>query len=387
MRPYRIDIPDSELADLRSRIALTRWPTAVSVPGWERGVPVDYLRELAEYWQSTYDWRAAEQELNQYPQYVTEIDGVDIHFLHVRSAEPNARPLLLTHGWPGSIVEFLDVIGPLTDPRAHGLDPALAFHLVIPSIPGHGFSGPVTEPGWGVERVATAWAELMRRLDYGSYVTAGGDWGSIISLELSRRAPEQVQGAYLSMLLTVPSGDPAEMETLDEADFGRLAELGRFDAELSGYMKVQTTRPLTVGYGLTDSPVGQLAWIVEKFHDWNKAVKTPDEEVGRDRLLTNVTLYWLTGTASSSAQFYYESGAHLGAIFTPGVAPEPVAVPIGVGVFGQDPGLPIRKFAERDYSTITHGSEFDQGGHFAALERPELYVGDLRAFVASLDDR
>ena len=384
MRPYRIDIPDSELEDLRTRIASTRWPAAVSVPGWERGVPADYLRELATYWQSTYDWRAAEAELNQYPQFITALDGVEVHFLHVTSPEPGAKPLLLTHGWPGSIVEFLDVIGPLSDPAAHGLDPAQAFHLVIPSIPGHGFSGPVTEPGWDVNRVAAAWATLMRQLGYTDYVTAGGDWGSLISLALAHHAPDQVKAAHVSMLLTVPSGDPAEFENLTEADGARLAGLGRFDAELSGYMKVQSTRPLTIGYGLTDSPVGQLAWIVEKFHDWNNGVKTADEQVGRDRLLTNASLYWLTGTATSSAQFYYESGAHLGAIFTPGVAPDEVTVPIGVAVFGQDPALPIRAFAERDYPTISRWSEYEQGGHFAALEQPKLYVDDIRKFVASL---
>ncbi|MEV0694676.1 epoxide hydrolase family protein [Streptomyces sp. NPDC050388] len=387
MDPFRIDIPESQLADLHRRIASTRWPVTVSSPEWERGVPVGYLRELAGYWQSDYDWRAAERELNQYPQFTTEIDGANVHFLHIRSAEPDARPLLLTHGWPGSIVEFLDVIGPLTDPRAHGGDPADAFHLVIPSLPGHGFSGPITEPGWDVPRVARAWAELMRRLDYDSYVTAGGDWGSIISLELGRVAPRHVLGAHLTMLLTTPSGDPDELAGLSESDGARLAELGRFDAEMSAYMRVQSTRPLTVGYGLNDSPAGQLAWIVEKFHEWNKAVKTPEEKVGRDRLLTNVSIYWLTGTATSSAQLYCESAAYLGALFTPGVSPEPVEVPIGVAVFQQDPALPIRAFAERDFGPIAHWTEYERGGHFAAMEQPELFVTDLRTFARSLPGR
>lgn len=385
MHPFRIDVPEAHLTDLRRRLAATRWPADDCGPGWERGVPQAYLKELAQYWASGYDWRAAEREINGYPQFTTEIDGTTVHFLHVRSAVPDARPLLLTHGWPGSITEFLDVIGPLTDPAAHGGDPADAFHLVIPSLPGHGFSGPRPGAGWDVKRTAAAWAELMRRLGYGSYYTGGGDWGSLVSLELGRIDAGHVKGAHVCMLLTMPSGDPEEMGRLTPEDLGRLQELGRFDQELSGYMKVQTTRPLTLGYGLNDSPVGQLAWIVEKFHDWNKAVDKPEDEVGRDRLLTNVSIYWLTATAGSSARFYYESGAYLGALFTPGVKPEPVHVPIGVAVFKNEPALAIRAFAERDYPTIARWSEYEQGGHFAALEQPALFVEDLRAFVRSLE--
>ncbi len=380
MEPFRIAVSDAQLDDLRHRLGSTRWPAAYSGPGWERGVPTDYLKELATYWQTQFDWRAAEAEINAHPQFTTEIDGANVHFLHVKSTVEGARPLLLTHSWPGSVVEFLDVIEPLINPA----DPADAFHVIIPSLPGHGFSGPLRASGWDVKRVARAWAELMRRLGYGSYVTAGGDWGTIVSLELARLDTEHVAGAYLAALLTMPSGADGEVEALSEEDQGRLAESARFDAELSAYLHLQASRPLTVSYGLSDSPVGQLAWIVEKFFEFNKLVKRPEDEVGIDRLLTNVSTYWFTGTAASSAQLYYESGEYLGALFTPGAKPEPVTVPLGVGVFKQDIGPPIRSFAERDYPTITHWSEFERGGHFASFEQPALYAADLRRFARSL---
>ncbi|MEX5720041.1 epoxide hydrolase family protein [Geodermatophilus maliterrae] len=384
MRPFRIEIPDSRLDDLHRRIAATRWPAGDAGPGWERGVPPSYLRELAGHWQSGYDWRAAERELNAHPQYRTEIDGATVHFLHVRSPEPGARPLLLTHGWPGSVVEFLDVIGPLTDPRAHGGHPRDAFHLVLPSLPGHGFSGPELEPGWDVGRIARAWVTLMDRLGHDSFLTAGGDWGSLVSLELARRAPDRVVGAHLAMLPTLPSGDPAELAALSDADLGRLAKLTRYDEELSAYLRLQSTRPWTVSYGLTDSPVGQLAWIVEKFREWTDSAEVPEDAVDRDRLLTNVSVYWFTGTAASSASLYYESAAHLRALFTPGAQHPPVTVPVGVAAFGADPVTPVRALAERDLPSISHWSEFERGGHFPAMEQPEAYVGDLRVFARSL---
>lgn len=384
MHPFHIQIPQADLDDLHRRLADTRWPAELPGVGWERGVPVAYLKELAEYWRTGYDWRAAEVRLNQYPQFVAEIDGARIHFLHVRSPEPDARPLLLTHGWPGSVVEFLDVIGPLTDPRAHGGDPADAFHLVIPSLPGYGFSGPTPELGWGLHRIARAWAELMNRLGYDSYAAQGGDWGSFISLEVARVAPEHVTGVHLNFLLAVPSGAPDELADLSPVDMARLGGLGRFDAELSGYMRLQTTRPQTVSYGLHDSPVGQLAWIVEKFRDWTGPATVPEEAVDRDVLLTNVSIYWFTGTATSSAQLYYEAAGDLHATFTPGAQPAPVTVPIGVLVLGQDVAAPVRRLAERGYPTISHWTEFPRGGHFAALEQPETFIADVRAFCRSL---
>jgi microsomal epoxide hydrolase len=382
MHPFRIDIPQAQLDDLHRRLDATRWPDELPGVGWDRGVPLGYLKELAEYWRTSFDWRAAEAQLNAHPQFTEEIDGARVHFLHVRSPEPDATPLLLTHGWPGSVAEFLDVIGPLTDPRAHGGDPADAFHLVIPSIPGYGFSS-LTETGWDTARIARAWAELMARLGYDRYVAQGGDAGAVISLELGRIDPEHVAGVHVNMLMTFPSGDPAELAVLDERDQARLGKLARFDAELSGYMKLQQTRPQTLAYALTDSPVGQLAWIVEKFLDWTGATALPEDAVDRDRLLTNVTIYWLTATAGSSAQFYYEGAAGVRAAAA-GSVPPPLTVPVGVAVFPDDIFVPVRSLADRDIPSITHWTEFEQGGHFAALEQPAALTGDIRAFARSL---
>lgn len=383
MKPFRVDIPEADLEDLRSRLQYTRWPDEPSNIGWERGVPLGYLKDLAEYWRTSYDWRAAEAQLNEYPQFITEIDGATVHFLHVRSPEPDAVPLLITHGWPGSVVEFLEVIGPLTDPRAHGGDPADAFHLVIPSIPGFGFSRPLPSTGWDEVRVAHAWAELMARLGYESYGAQAGDAGSPISLALGTLHPQQVIGVHVNMLLAFPSGDPAEFEGLSELDGQRLGKLAYFDQHLSGYMKIMSTRPQTLAYGLTDSPVGQLAWIVEKFKEWTDSEKAPEDAVDRDRLLTLVSIYWLTCTAGSSAQYYYE-GAELLRQATTGVKPPPITVPVGVAVFPHDPFPPVRKFADRDISTISHWTELDKGGHFAALEQPGLFTEDVRTFFRSL---
>ncbi|MEY9211903.1 epoxide hydrolase [Thermobifida halotolerans] len=381
MRPFRVEVPQEDLDDLRRRIADTRWPAETLDEGWSRGVPPGYLRELAEYWRTDYDWRAAEARMNRFPQFVTDIDGVDVHFLHVRSPEPEALPLLLTHGWPGSFVEFLDLVGPLTDPRAHGGDPKDAFHLVVPSLPGYGFSGKPREAGWDTTRIAEAWAELMRRLGYDRYVAQGGDAGSVISLELARVAPEHVAGVHVNMLMTFPPRDPAALADLSGTDQDRLARLARFDTELSGYMKLQATRPQTVSYGLTDSPVGQLAWIVEKFWEWTDSDKAPEDAVDRDLMLTNVTLYWLTATAGSSAQFYYEGAEQMRRLASADTGDlPPLRTPVGVAVFPHDIFLPIRRFAERDLANITRWTEFDRGGHFAAMEQPEPLADDIRAF-------
>ncbi|MFE7136085.1 epoxide hydrolase family protein [Streptomyces sp. NPDC057638] len=382
MQPFRIDIPQAHLDDLHRRLEATRWPGELPGTGWERGVPQDYLKELAAYWRTGFDWRAAEAELNAHPQFTETIDGARIHFLHITSPEPDATALLLTHGWPGSVAEFLDVIGPLTDPRAHGADPADAFHLVIPSLPGYGFST-LTEPGWDTARIARAWATLMDRLGYGRYIAQGGDAGSPISLELGRTDPGHVLGVHVNMLMTFPSGDPAELAGLSARDQQRLAKLARFDAELCGYMKLQQTRPQTLAYALTDSPAGQLAWITERFLDWTSARTRPEEAVDRDRLLTNVSLYWFTGTAGSSAQFYYEGAAAVRAAAA-GALPPPLTVPVGVAVFPDDIFVPLRSLADRDLPTITHWSEFETGGHFAALEQPARLTADIRTFARSL---
>jgi epoxide hydrolase len=376
IQPFRIEIPQVALDDLNGRLAGTRWPDELPGVGWERGVPVGYLRELATYWRTRYDWREHEHRLNQFPQFTTTIDGQSIHFLHVRSPEPDAVPLIMSHGWPGSIVEFVNAIGPLTDPRAHGGEPGDAFDLVIPSLPGFGFSGPTREPGWDPRRIAEAFAVLMARLGYQRYGAQGGDWGSTISRELGLVDGAHVLGVHLNMFVTRPSGDPTELSGLSEEDRRRLDSYRRYGAELSGYAQIQSTRPQTLAYALADSPVGQLAWIVEKFKEWTDSTHSPEDAVDRDLMLTNVMLYWLTGTAGSSARLYYEQ-AH---------SPRPVqpsTVPTGVAVFPHDIFLPVRRLADR-YDKIVHWTEFDRGGHFAALEQPDLLVGDIRRFFRSL---
>ncbi|MFI6707903.1 epoxide hydrolase family protein [Nonomuraea sp. NPDC050478] len=370
IRPFRIDVPQADLDDLRERLARTRWPDELDDAGWSYGVPVPYARALAEYWRTGYDWRAHEAALNAFPQFTTEIDGQNVHFLHVRSPEPDALPLLVTHGWPGSVAEFMKVVGPLTDPRAHGGDPADAFHVVAPSLPGFGFSGPTRERGWDIARVAAAWKELMRRLGYGRYGAHGGDTGAVISPMVGRLDPERVVGVHVNGGLGFPSGDPAELEGLTEAERARLAVYG--DQDGSGYAMIQSTRPQTLAYGLHDSPAGQLAWIAEKFKEWtDPARELPEDAVDRDQLLTDISIYWLTGTAGSSARLYKESAASWGR------GQEPSALPHGVAVFPGDPG--VRRVAEREHK-IVHWSEFDRGGHFAAMEAPDLLVGDVRAF-------
>jgi pimeloyl-ACP methyl ester carboxylesterase len=375
IHPFRIDIPQAQLDDLHRRLDATRWPDELPGVGWSYGIPAGYLKELTAYWRESYDWRAHETRLNGFPQFTTTIDGQNVHFLHVKSAAANATPLIVTHGWPGSVVEFLDIIGPLTDPVAHGGNARDAFHLVIPSIPGFGFSGPTTEKGWGVDRIAKAWAELMSRLGYERYGAQGGDWGSGISRVLSTVAPERVIGVHVNMLGTPPPRDPADAAKLTDADKERLTSADRYTKELSGYLRIQSTRPQTLGFGLADSPVGQLAWIAEKFKDWTDSTDFPEDAVDRDRMLTNVMLYWLTNTATSSARLYFEAG-------TFGRQVE-VEVPMGVAVFPKDIALPVRFLAE-NANNIVHWSELGRGGHFAAMEEPDLLVGDVRKFFAPL---
>ena len=386
VRPFTIAVPDSDLKDLHDRLDRTRWPDELPGVGWARGVPRGYLTELAQYWRHAYDWRAAEARLNQWPQFTTTVDGAEIHFLHVRSPEPDAVPLLMIHGWPGSIVEFEQVLGPLSDPRGHGADPAVAFDLVVPSLPGYGFSGPTREAGWEPRRIAAAFAELMRRLGYDRYGVQGGDWGSAIARELGRTRPDQVVGVHLNL---IPGGAAETEPTADElaglapeerartlASWERMREWNR---ERKGYADLQTTRPQTLAYGLTDSPVGQLAWIIEKFKEWTDSVDRPEEAVDRDRLLTNVMLYWLTGTAGSSARLYYER-AHADYWGQP---PGPSAAPTAVACFPAENFLVLRHIAERS-NNIVRWTEFDRGGHFAAMEEPDLLTGDVRAFFGEL---
>ncbi|MQY08106.1 epoxide hydrolase family protein [Actinomadura macrotermitis] len=368
--PFRIDIPQADLDDLRDRLARTRWPDELPGAGWSYGVPVSYARELAEYWRTGYDWRRHEAALNEHPQFSTEIDGQNIHFLHVRSPEPDALPLILTHGWPGSVAEFMKVIGPLTDPRAHGGDPADAFHVVAPSLPGFGLSGPTREAGWSPRRVARAWAELMGRLGYDRYGAQGGDTGAVVSPELGRVAPDHVIGVHVNGALGFPTFAPGETEGLTEAERARLAVYS--DQDRAGYAMIQATRPQTLAFGLHDSPAGQLAWIVEKFKEWtDPAHDLPEEAVDRDQMLTDVSVYWFTGTAASSARLYKEGAADWGR------PAQRSGVPSGVAVFPGDGG--VRRVAEREHNVI-HWSEFDRGGHFPAMEVPDLLVADVRAF-------
>ena len=372
IRPFRIAIPQAALDDLRDRLARTRWPDGLPGVGWSYGVPLDYIKGLATYWRSGYDWRTWETTLNAYPQFTTTIDGANVHFLHVRSPEPDALPLIITHGWPGSIVEFLRIVGPLSDPRAHGGDPADAFHVVAPSLPGFGFSGPTAEAGWDTRRIARAWAALMRRLGYRRYGAQGGDTGAIVSPELGRIDADHVVGVHANGLTVFPSGDPAELAELTAGEQARLARLQQRSQEGLGYAMIQSTRPQTLAYGLADSPAGQLAWIVEKFKEWtDPAAALPEDAVDRDQLLTNITLYWLTNTGGSSARIYYEGRGSWGQPAQRSVAPT------GVAVFPDD--FSIRRLVEREHSVV-QWAEFDRSGHFAAMEAPDLLIGDVRAF-------
>jgi pimeloyl-ACP methyl ester carboxylesterase len=386
IHPFRIDFPQSDLDDLRQRLDRTRWPDELPGTGWAYGIPRDYLQELVRYWRHTYDWRAAEARLNEWPQFTTEIDGALIHFAHIRSPEPDATPLIITHGWPGSIVEFTDVVGPLTDPRAHGGDPADAFHLVVPSIPGFGLSGPTRDTGWEFRRVAAAFAELMERLGYRRYGAQGGDWGGAISRELGRAHPEHVIGVHLNLLpgsSATAEPDPGELAALSPEERERTLVSWRRGQEWSrdeqGYADIQSTRPQTLAYGLTDSPVGQLAWIAEKFKQWADTRDRPEDAVDRDQLLTNVMLYWLTATAGSSGRIYYER-AHADYWGTP---PEPSTTPTALAVFPRENFVPLRHIAERT-DHIVRWTEFDRGGHFAAMEEPDLLIADVRAFFREL---
>ncbi len=378
IRPFRIDIPQAQLDELHAKLDSVRWPAPLPGDGWDTGVPVAWLRGLAEYWRDGYDWRAAEREINRFPQFTTEIEGQNIHFLHVRSPEPDATPLILTHGWPGSVVEFLDVIGPLTDPRAHGADPADAFHVVIPALPGFGFSGPVSDSGWHTQRIARVWAELMRRLGYERYGAQGGDIGAAVAPELGRVAADKVIGVHVNggpgpqPPLPMPDDERASLTDLER---DRVARIEAFMQEEFGYIAIQATRPQTIGYGLVDSPVAQLAWIMDKFREWTHPRPTlPEEIIGRDRLLTNVMFTWLTGTAGSSAYVGYANSAW-------GMKAENSGVPTAALVFAHDVG--IRRYAEQA-NTIVRWTDVDRGGHFAALEEPETLIGDVREFFRSV---
>jgi pimeloyl-ACP methyl ester carboxylesterase len=367
LREFRIDVPQADLDDLADRLARVRWTNELPDAGTDYGVSLDYVRSLVDRWRDGYDWRAWEAKLNQYPQYTTVIDAQNVHFLHVRSPEPDATPLLLTHGWPTTIVEYLGVLGPLSDPRAHGGDPADAFHLVIPSVPGFGFSGHTTERGWHRYRIAKAWAELMHRLGYARYGAHGNDGGSLISPEVGRFDPEHVIGVHVTQVFSFPSGDPAEFENLSEEDQGRVEFLRWWNENGGAYDKLQATAPQTLAHALADSPVGQLAW--------NAQLLGPG--LDPDYVLTNVMIYWLTNTAASSARLYYED---FHATDRPA---EPTTVPLGLANFKHD-FQSIRRFAERDHKNIVSWNFYNRGSHFAAHDAPDLLIDDIRAFFRRL---
>jgi epoxide hydrolase len=370
--PFRIAVSDDVLDDLRLRLARTRWPERECVDDWSQGIPLEYTRELAAYWADEYDWRSREALLNRFDQFTTDIDGLDIHFIHQRSPHDGALPLIITHGWPGSIVEFHKVIEPLTDPTAHGGRAEDAFHVVCPSLPGYGFSGKPTNTGWGVGVVAEAWEKLMTRLGYDRYGAQGGDWGGAVTTAIGRNGGH-CAAIHLNFALAFPpaglqSPTPEEQEALNAVEHYR-----RWD---SGYSKQQSTRPQTLGYGLVDSPVGQLAWIVEKFWSWMDCDGHPENVLTKDELLDNVMVYWVTASAASSARMYWESYK----VWTGELR---VALPTGIAAFPKEVIRAPRSWCEPNYN-ITHWTNMPRGGHFAAFEQPELFVEDLRAFFATV---
>jgi epoxide hydrolase len=366
IRPFTVDIPEQDLADLRQRLALTRLPEKETPSDWSQGTPLAYVREIKEYWQHQYDWRRAEARLNAFDQFVTTLDGLDIHFLHVRSPEPDAIPLVMTHGWPGSVVEFLKVIGPLADPASHGGDPRDAFHVVCPSLPGYGFSGKPSAPGWGIEKIADAWAQLAKRLGYDSYVAQGGDWGSAVTTALGIRDTAHCRAIHVNMVAAPPN----PMDNLTELEKRGLAGMKHYQDWDSGYSKQQSTRPQTLGYGLVDSPIGQAAWILEKFWAWTDCNGHPENALTRDEMLDNIMLYWLTASGASSARLYWESFGSFSA--------GEVQTPTGCSIFPKEIFVCSRRWAENRYKNIIYWNELPRGGHFAAFEQPQLFVDEVR---------
>jgi pimeloyl-ACP methyl ester carboxylesterase len=373
VRPYRIAVPAAALDDLRTRLRRTRWPEPAPLPGWSQGVPLAYLRELCGHWADTYDWTATEARLNRIPQITTTIDGLAVHALHARSPHPDAVPLVLTHGWPGSFLEFEQVLDPLTDPTAHGGHPEDAFHVVVPSLPGYGFSGRPAEPGWDIHRIARAWAELMTRLGYDRFIAAGSDWGTSVSTSIALQRPERLLGLHLVPPLAPPDGDEPTPE-----EHQALADLDERNRTGSAYSAVHATRPQTLGYGLLDSPAALCAWIVEKVWTWADHDGDLDAVLGRDRVLDNVSLYWLTGTGASSTRLYWESIAEVSEWFTT-VTDDRITVPTAGSVFPREVPRPSRRWAARRFTNIVHWGRPERGGHFAAWEQPDLFVAEARA--------
>ncbi|KIU43855.1 MULTISPECIES: epoxide hydrolase family protein [Bradyrhizobium] len=373
--PFRIAVGDDVLEDLRTRLRRTRWPEAELVDDWSQGAPLRWIKDVCQYWAETYDWRQREARLNRFSQFITGIDGLDIHFIHARSKHPEARPLIITHGWPGSVVEFHKVIDPLTDPTAHGGSASDAFHVVCPSLPGFGFSAKPTATGWGVDRIAKAWAVLMERLGYTSYFAQGGDWGSAVTTAIGGQDAAHCAGIHITLAMSTRPNVEGQPTAEEARALNGIKYYADWD---SGYSKQQSTRPQTLGYALTDSPSGQAAWILEKFWAWTDCDGHPENILNRDELLDNVMLYWVTETAASSARLYWES-------FGPGKrTPHKVNVPTGVAVFPKEIVTPVRKWMQTNFTNIQHWNEMPKGGHFSAFEQPELFVREVREFFGKL---
>ncbi len=363
-RPFTVAIEQAQLDDLKARLAQTRFPEKETVDDWEQGIPLAVVKDLAAYWAKDYDWRRCEAALNAHPNFLIEIDGIDIHFIHVRSANPAARPLLLTHGWPGSVLEFIDVIGPLS----------ADYHLIIPALPGYGFSGKPSAAGWGIEKIATAWNDLMLALGYDRYFAQGGDWGSAVTSVIGSQNLGNCAGIHINMVAGAPPADlMADMTDFEKAALARMQWYREKD---TGYSIQQSTRPQTLGYGLADSPVGQMAWIVEKFHGWTDCDGNPENVITRDHLLDNVMLYWLTNSAASSARLYWQSFRSF--------ASSAVAIPTGCSLYPMELMRLSRRWAERRYTNITYWNEPTKGGHFAAMEQPASFVAELRACFGTM---
>ena len=371
---FRVIIAREAIQDLRQRLAMTRWPEQETENDESQGVPLAKARALIDYWRDSYDMRRLERRLNALPQFRTSIDGLGIHFLHVRSKHANALPMILTHGWPGSIIEFLEVIGPLTDPEAHGGKAEDAFHVVIPSLPGFGFSDKPIQVGWNVPRIAAAWSVLMKRLGYERWVAQGGDWGAAVATWMGKQHAEGLVAIHLNEPILSPPPLEGEPTTEEKATIAQIKVFGR---TMAGFEEIQRTRPQTLGYGLVDSPAGQATWIYEKFVDWTDSNRNPESVISRDAMLDNITLYWLTATAASSARIYWESAIlHLGR--------EVVDIPVGVSQFPRDLYVPPRIWGERTYPKLFYWNRVSKGGHFAAFEQPALFTAELRACFATL---
>lgn len=373
-RPFRVNIDQSAIDDLKQRLANSRFPEVQTVDDWSQGIPLKTVQEFSDYWRDDYDWFACQERLNSYPQYLLELDGVDIHFLHIKSPEPNARPLLMTHGWPGSVLEFIELIGPLTDPTKYGGDAQDAYHLVLPSIPGYGFSAKPTSADWTTEKIASVWDRLMVNLGYQRYFAQGGDWGGVITASIGAQDLGHCAGIHVN-LVVVGAPDKAIMNTPTEQEAKALAQYQKYLQDGSAYAAIQGTRPQTIGYALADSPIGQMAWILEKFHQWSG----PDalqNSFSKDHLLDNISLYWLSNSAASSARLYWHSFAKSDL--------SEVTVPMGASIFENEIIQPSRRWAEQRFKNIQFWQENEGGGHFAAMEVPELFVKQLRECLRSM---